>query len=352
MADVYSAIILDDNYWGGPTSYAGEVDQDAQTAKYSTRRFTSIAAWESDRGGNGQSGDDEHGVVIGPWSSAETTTVTIAGRQADAMKIECPVTLPDGANAARHLGLYSATAYRHVTTAGSYGFNITDDVITIDGIQIITDQTRCVRYAPGSTGTSYFKNLILEQTSAPNMGFEADSANANAELENCIIWCSITRAAGSEGIYANNSNSLTIYNCTIENFNDGVERDDGDVVLKNCANFNNDDDLDGASQTEDTFNASDDGDGYDAVDWDNEATDWVANFEDYANGDFTPLDADLPTAGDGPSNDAAVPTVDIAGNTRSGTTCTIGAFEYQAAGGISIPVVMNQMNQFNGGMIC
>ncbi|RLB93606.1 MAG: hypothetical protein DRH26_03460 [Deltaproteobacteria bacterium] len=60
---------------------------------------------------------------------------------------------------------------------------------------------------------------------------------------------------------------------------------------------------------------------------------------DPAGSDFSKIDIE----GLGPSSDADVPSTDILGNTRSGTTCSIGAFEYIAAGGVTVDATLGTM---------
>jgi len=79
LADIYSAIILDDDYWDGTVSWAGEVSEAARDSKYSTRRFTSLSAWESDRDGNAAAADPEYANIFGPWTSHDTTEFLFSG---------------------------------------------------------------------------------------------------------------------------------------------------------------------------------------------------------------------------------------------------------------------------------
>lgn len=64
-------------------------------------------------------------------------------------------------------------------------------------------------------------------------------------------------------------------------------------------------------------------------------TSTALTFTDAANDDYSLASGDTAahTAGIGPSSDASVQTTDCIGTSRSGTTCSIGAFEYVTAGG-------------------
>ncbi len=108
MADVYSAIIETrdpDVYWNGTTSWGGETSEANRDTKYSTRRYTSVAAWEVDRDGNASSGDNEYGIISGAWAAAETGLLYIKGWTSGVTKIylQCPILTTDGeTNPARH----------------------------------------------------------------------------------------------------------------------------------------------------------------------------------------------------------------------------------------------------------
>lgn len=339
MADVYSAVILDTNYWDGTTSWAGETSQANRDAKYSTRRYTSLGAWESARDGLASIGDVEYAVISGAWASADTSICFVIGWPSCSMVIECPLTLPDGDNPARHNGIYGnvANSYKQECTANSQlGMGDSDARdVTFDGLQCqLTYSTdsyhelvSCTNNASGYAQT--IKNCIFKgviTTTVKTVGVEVTHANFDIKIENCIIYGFPRRGIEID----DNACTVKIYNCTVSGANtvDGIRGSASSTdTAKNCASFNNNDDFDTIDTID--YNASDDGDGTNAVDWTAEATDWAANFNDYANGDFTPLNVDLPGAGIGPGSDAAVPTTDIIGNARSGATCTIGAFEYQ-----------------------
>lgn len=161
-----------------------------------------------------------------------------------------------------------------------------------------------------------------------NQGILVNDADVDVEIFNNIV--SLPEVNMRIGISITNCNSALIYNndvedCTIY----GLELQAGTITVKNNAIFNTANDiLDNASSTID-YNATDDGDGTNAQ----TPSDWTAVFNDYPNGDFTLLSTnDLRDNGVGPTTDSNVPTLDIDGDTRSGTTCDIGVDEYQAGG--------------------
>ena len=79
MADVYSAIILDNNYWDGTTSWAGEANEAARDSKYGARRYTALNTWETARDGVAQAADTEHANIFGPWASHDTGNPAFIG---------------------------------------------------------------------------------------------------------------------------------------------------------------------------------------------------------------------------------------------------------------------------------
>ena len=361
MADVYSAIIetrVPDVYWNGTTSWAGETTEGNRDTKYGARRYTSLSAWETDRDGNASEGDVEYAVISGAWASADTNVMGMAGWPGCSVVIECPLTLPDGVNPARHDGIYGnvANSYKQECTADQQ-IELADSAlrdITLDGLQCqLTYSTdsyhemiSCSDVASGYTQTiknTIFKGVIT--STAKTVGVEVSDANFDLKFENSIIYGFPRR-----GIEIDNSAStVKTYNCVVSGASsvDGIKGAASSTdTVKNCAVFNNADDFDTVDIID--YCASDDGDGGNAVDWTSEATDWAANFEGYAIGDFRPKNVDLPGAGIGPGSDADVPTTDIIGDSRSGATCTIGAFEFQAAGGLSIPVAMHHLTKNMG----
>ena len=337
MADIYSAIILDTEYWDGTESWAGETTEGNRDTKYGARRFTSYAAWEADRDGNSSGGNDEYGIISGPWASADTSSGLTQTWGADNIICECPLTLPDGDNPAAHDGIYGnkANAYKHESTSGD-NFYLRDESVSLIGIQIknINAFEGCIR-CRGNGDAFYIKRCVMDATATNADGIQdGGSSNCDIYVENTAI------AADKDGIRLLAGTAGHIINCTINGLGGAGNGLNANATFKirNCAVFNTADDF--VTVTDVSYCASDDGDGTNEVDWDNEATDWAANFEGYAVGDFRPKDADLPGAGIGPGSDADIPTVDIIGNSRSGATCTIGAFEFQAVGGLSIPVAM------------
>ena len=156
------------------------------------------------------------------------------------------------------------------------------------------------------------------------------------DIENCIVdWA----RGGSAEIAAIFDGDVTIFNSVFTGADTGVQINGGTAVLKNCALFDNGDDVldnsgGSATITIDTC-ASDDGDGANPVDISpgaTEADDWNDAFEDYANGDFAIKDSNSVLADAGT---AGGPAADILGANYG--TADIGAFAFDAAGATPFP---------------
>ena len=102
------------------------------------------------------------------------------------------------------------------------------------------------------------------------------------------------------------------------------------LVAKNNAVFNNTNDFNNCGSATLDYNASDDGDGTNAVALNENASgEWTASFTDYAAGDFSVKDASAPiynVCNGDPSS--GVYSDDITGFTRTGNW-DMGAFELQ-----------------------
>lgn len=171
--------------------------------------------------------------------------------------------------------------------------------------------------------------------------FSGSSTGSTFNVKNCISYqiggsgASVT----GNGIVNNISNAITlnVYNCVVYDVQTGgavgnargIAANAADTVtVKNCAVLSTGDDFLNCDTV--AYCASDDGDGTNAQ----TSVTWTNEFVDYVNGDFTLKSGGtkLQGTGIGPSSDASVPSTDIAGVTRSGTTTDIGAAMYVASG--------------------
>lgn len=279
-------------------------------------------------------------------ATADTAVVSTSAMTCANMTVKGNLAGPSWDTSKYRLVYTGATA----TTLNFAGASITGG-ITIDGLQVEANGTAtspvvCEMIVPANSITNTVKNCYLRagstlesNSTSTVIGLSMRGAGTGLTciVENTIINTIRTSGTGSVwGLRFNTTNAATcrIYNSVIEDVATGgtIARGVGanaadTVTAKNCAIFNTLDDF----NTIDTVDycASDDGDGTNAQ----TSVTWTNEFVDYANGNFT-LKAggtQLQGTGVGPTTDANVPTPDIAGNTRSGTTADIGAAEYSAS---------------------
>jgi len=286
MADVYSAIILDDDWWDGTESWGGETSESNRDTKFSTRRYTSASAWEAARDGEGQAGDNEIGEVIGPWSSVDSTYFLILGWSAYPI-LKCPPTLNDAQdNPAFHAGEWKKTnAYILEMSRDSYiNYFFVDG--EFDGVQLNNTHATGNAIRMGAAEVT-LKNCFLGVSGGAN-GILTQNAASILHFINSALFTTSTQTGTTSGIWFDDCDEANVDHSIIKGFYNGLERDTGTIVVRNSAVFDNTDDFNG---TFDTINycASDDGDGTNAVapsgsDWDNEYT-------DPDNYDFFPLNS-------------------------------------------------------------
>jgi hypothetical protein len=333
VADVYSAIILDDDYWDGTVSWAGEASQAARDAKYSTRRFTSLALWEDDRDGNAQAGDNEFANIFGPWVSHDGD-FTLDGWT----NLPASITIQTiGADARSQDGKYGSNNC-HVIEADYYrclDVELEGIVLNLIGLQFAQNYSSgdtCILIdCDSSDYTLTIEKCYFVNLSTPNSVKGIwDTGNAGGVLR---VKNSISDLNGyGEGIKGTPTTAY-IYNCTVTGYNgDGIEDDGGTWYVKNCAVFDGLDDFDGPFSGAIDYCASDDGNGTNPVS--PSGGSWNNEFTDYSNGDFTIKDtsANIYLGSEiTQADDAEVPSDDIIGtarNTGVGEQVCIGAYEY------------------------
>lgn len=201
-----------------------------------------------------------------------------------------------------------------IDNAGRRCIGVTADNCVIDGCTVTADNSYSSAYGIGFTGAGA-SNTAINNTI---YGYGPLKLTQGIVVDN-----------GHGDIYNN-----VVYNCV----NYGVFiSNDATATIKNNAVLDCGDDffISGASTLD--YNASDDGDGTNAV----TPADWGDVFTDYPNFDFTlKTGSDLIDAGIGPAADANVPVLDKAGETRSGATTDIGAYLF-VGGGIEINIQAN-----------
>ena len=194
------------------------------------------------------------------------------------------------------------------------------DGITINSSGIVNLYDVIAKDDTRTTGQQYLSGIAHKGTGVVNaFNTQALDFYGNSGAE-CI------------GFMVSGATTFNIYNSISagNNFGIGGFTSGGVIAAINSA-FNNNTELFGGSATETLdYCASTSGTGTNSV----TITTWADEFVDSANHDYHLVASGaLEGQGVGPATDANVPSPDVDGDARSGTTCDIGIDEYVAGGG-------------------
>lgn len=279
-----------------------------------------------------------------------------------------------GTGSAKHDGTQGSGAYITNNQSG-HVITILDDNVDIEDVEIrlLNDEAassdECIRISVDNSSSDINIRRCIVIMDIKNTN-DCDGIYAyqscTVTIENCILY-NFARAAIHPQGYANNNAYITfnVFNCIIDNCSEDNEREGGAINVRcaysgtsitiNLKNTVGVDCVPSSGGNDGEFcNAYEffvggtitwNGD-YNACESDNSGTDarmpgansitliTPANqFTDYNNNDYHVKDtnADIYDAGIGPGSDSDIPTDDIIGTSRSGSTCDIGAFEYITA---------------------
>lgn len=290
--------------------------------------YTSLNAWEAGEQTDLVTAGDSHKVWCKSSSgTADTTTVEISGWSTGSSNT-LTIQAAEGHEASTS---WSSTKYRldfnaSGTSHGLWMRSVSN--ITVDGLQIkgTTGQTLCTfQDTSGSTVKNcYFKDHV--NTTLRAVIRAATTSNRDILIYNNVI----NGSTSNHGISIETGRGSACNNTVVNQGNTGIycsnARDDS--VFKNNIIFDNATDINTKAVNTVDYNYSSDA----TATGTNSLTNQSDPFTDSANGDFSLASgSNAIDAGIGPSSDANVPTTDINGETRSGTTCDIGAAEYVAA---------------------
>lgn len=252
-------------------------------------------------------------------------------------------------------GIYDATAYileGQATTA----LQIEQDAVILENMQFVlsgaTSNDWCVKLDSSAGfdggGTVQINECIVMGIGltggGTGVGVFSGEADAILVVRNTqILDFNSVDTPGDTGFYGIRIDNgvASFYNCIMEGNVRACYRIGGTLNVYNSASFHNHDDW-GGTITGD-YCCSDDnnmGSGANHIDWDDTATDWDANFTDYANNDYTVKDvaADIYLGSElTQADDALIPDDDIIGTARdtgAGEQTSIGCYEFVSAGGV------------------
>lgn len=315
--------------------------------------YTSLDAWEDDLGGT-TSGDlvtdDEIAIARCRSSSgtADTTQVRIFGWASwsgNDIRIEGADFPADG--------IWDDSAYVFQQIQNTHGIRLDEYYCRITNIQFYNARTG-TSAAENKTVFEIFGNYTTIDSCIfrGNVGAAAQGyglllyGNGNTSLVSNCIFYGFNGGTGHYGLSVDRSSGTVIVNCTVYDCTTGIDTDANTTVL-NCIVGNCTDDISGTPNSVD-YCASDDGDGTNSIS--PSGSDWGNEMTDPANGDFTILNTGNCYEGSAVTqdDDANVPSDDIIGtarNTATGTSTSVGAFEYVSAGGPSIPIMRHHYSK-------
>ncbi len=274
-------------------------------------------------------------------STLDTTRVTITFGTSDATRYFNMIT-PNGGTESINVqrsetGIFDTAKYAIEADSASGLVRISDSGnqqhgTRITGIQIhdvgTSASNECIANVNSTTDIIIDKCILNCGTGGD--GIFINGATTTMVIKNTTVYNPGTQGGSSEGIYVANVGTCDIYNCTVYNFNDGIERDAGTVTVTNCAVFGNADDFDGTMTISNC--ASDDGDGSNAQTLDS-SSGYANEFTSVAGDDFSLVSGGV-CGENGTDLSGSGVTDDIIGTSRpQSTNYDISAYERIVAGG-------------------
>lgn len=320
--------------------------------------YASLTVWEAAESTDLVSADDWHHVYCrASAGSVDNSLVLIAAWVTDATHY---ILVEAAAGDEALKTSYSASRYRLEVTDDRC-LEIFEDYTRIKSIQIkaIYDTANFLGAiffrSPSPASNDMWVDNCRVETSGGGVyyGSFCDDANANIKMRNnifnnCERWA----------VSFNQFTTLEFYNNIIynPNFQGVLLNGDGDADIKNNSIFETTDDVSNASTGTVTvqYNCADDDLNTEFTETTNvqpSGSDPDNEYSDPAAGDFTAITGgNIENNGVGPSTDSNVPTTDIDGTVRSGTTCDIGADEIAGVGPTSIAILRRRRNFIDYGL--
>lgn len=299
--------------------------------------YTTLAAWETTEGAASLPTDWHHLYVRNSLGTITSELLGVDGWDIEYILIEAA----DGYQAV--VTEWDIGRFQWIVSEAAQIIRVRRSIdFRVKGLQVRNTATGlCINANDAETPNIDVDSCRMQN---PNGGSTLQSLYGTMDCKNSIFEGS--NAGSGNGIfYRATSSGGSVYNCISVGYGDGIESDGPAVVAKNCAVFNNTEDMDNISTIENC--ASDDGLGTNPV----VPTNWADEFLDWVNGDFSILEtSQLRGAGLGPSADVSVPTSDMAGNLRSGATSDIGVIEFQSSDVVSLSGIVDAAGDISGSL--
>lgn len=298
------------------------------------RAYASMNEWEADEQTNLVSAGDNHKVLC-EGSTDDTTAVLVFGWTTGSSN-DILVTTDSGASNGRHIGIPDSSKYR-LELASGLPFGIREDYVTIDGIQLHTDQnTEAIEFIV-MAGVAQISNCILRGRSAnfQTALITVDSINSGGIVR---IWNNLFYDnTGSENaaLYLNDADVVVhIYNNTLKDCARGIRM--GTVSQEYIKNNLIDctDCYVGTFTDDDTFNDYNMSSDATTLGGTNDLASRTFTYVASGSDDFHLDSTDTGARGNGVSDPGSgLFSDDIDGDTRSAWDC--GMDEFVAAGGVT-----------------
>jgi len=199
--------------------------------------YASLNAAETARDGDIATAGNTVTFLCRGATNADTAAVNINGWTTDAdsyVKIEAD---PED----RHAGVWSTSKYR-ISIADALAFQIGEDYVTVDGLQIETSSANQAGQVPiivnaqaATNNAVIISNCIVKGHNSgtyTQSGILFGDADTISYVFNCIIY-NINTLSGSRGITGQGA-TQSIYNCTVIGGEYGIRSSAATCNMKNC----------------------------------------------------------------------------------------------------------------------
>lgn len=300
-----------------------------------TRAYASLNEYEANEQQDYVSaGDFGTGLFDAPSGIDDTTQTVFSGSTTGAGN---DITIkPNTGQKALKTGI-DESIYK-LESAATSTLQILDDYINILGMQIgNTEGSAGSRAVQIGDSEGFLFDSCYVELEGDGSGFIVNGSTADGKIQNTIIRDPGGPIGGtSEGVLVQNALMLLIVNSLIDGFNDGIERDAGNVDSLNNVMINNTTNFDGVITIDYCMTSAGEGS--------NPQTplggDFSNEYPNYLTGNYTAISTGNLPNGIGPSVNVNVPLFDIEEDVRSGASTYIGPDQIVDVTGISIPVVI------------